>query len=429
MFRLFLFVMLLALPVFADETSDDDHRQRQDEILKALIEKMRDRRAPPRVTPRGILKALPEGAALVDFMEYESFSRKEGRLLRASVYHGKKIRHVDLGFIAPMQEALRRYVAPLESSPPGKMDLAAGKTLRKLLWQPLTEHLQGAERVLVAPDGFVYGVPFAALPGEKAGTYMIEDYSVEVVRSASHVMEKFRKVKTGPALFVGGLDHGKGTRASALPGSGRELDAIAALYRKLQPDKKATVAKSISRKALAEKLTGVGRPAMVHLAVPAFFGTPPPPVKGAVGRARMALAIGLCLTNANTDANKGMITAAEIAGLDMAGCELVVLTGSGTGRAVYARGEGGLGLSLAFGVAGARSVVGAAWQPGEAATSALMREFYSRVWGKEPMQPWEALREAQLAVLRNPKLVSKDAKDKRSHPALWACWVLAHQGR
>ncbi len=414
-----LLLSLTLAPHLRADDDEDDPLVRKDAILRELAEKIRESPPPAKVTAAAIVKALPERVALIDFLEHESLSRKEGKKLLAIIYRPSGVERVELGFIAPMEAALQKHLAPLAGDPPGEMDAEAGKALRKLLWQPMAEHLSGVDRVFIAPDGFLWGVPWPSLPGAKAGSYLIEDHSVEVVRSAAHLLEKPAKVSPGVPLLVGGLDHGKGSKVRALAGSAAEVKAVAALYAATHDGAKADVVSAADRAALTARLGGKKRaPSLLHLAIPAFSG---PAEKDKVGRMRAGLAMGLHLTGANAEPRKGLITAVDIAGLDLRGCGLVVLTGGGTGRAVYARGEGGLGLSLAFGMAGARAVVGAAWRPSEADTARLMRGFYSRLWAKG-MPAWQALREAQLEALNGPK-------GKRAHPSAWAGWVLSHQGR
>jgi CHAT domain-containing protein len=59
------------------------------------------------------------------------------------------------------------------------------------------------------------------------------------------------------------------------------------------------------------------------------------------------------------------------------------------------------GLQRAFHLAGCRNVVASLWTVDDRATAALMGEFYRRLWDpKDPLPPVEALRQAQLAVMR-----------------------------
>ena len=110
-------------------------------------------------------------------------------------------------------------------------------------------------------------------------------------------------------------------------------------------------------------------------------------------------------------------------------------------------------MQRAFHAAGCPNVVGSLWKVSDAATAALMTQFYHelRVKGRPPL---EALREAQLTVYRHrerivdlagergrpalkaaEKLGSADApvvqsegRAKRSATKLWAAFVLSGAG-
>jgi CHAT domain-containing protein len=153
---------------------------------------------------------------------------------------------------------------------------------------------------------------------------------------------------------------------------------------------------------------------------------------------------GLVLAGANRAPDRGTLSAQEASALDLRGAELVVLSACDTGLGKVAEGEGVLGLQRAFQMAGARTVVASLWKVNDAATSLLMEEFYANLWQKK-LPKLEALRQAQLKVLKNPTLVRKRAEELtkaglrapgdpeplpkagpaeiRSHPALWAAFV------
>jgi CHAT domain-containing protein len=114
----------------------------------------------------------------------------------------------------------------------------------------------------------------------------------------------------------------------------------------------------------------------------------------------------------------GILTALEVASLDLSGCELAALSACETGLGESAGGEGLLGLQRAFQVAGARNVVASLWKVSDERTSALMEAFYENLWRKG-LSPSAALREAQLAMLRG------DGPDDRVPPFYWAAFVLS----
>ena len=71
-------------------------------------------------------------------------------------------------------------------------------------------------------------------------------------------------------------------------------------------------------------------------------------------------------------------------------------------------GEGVAGLQRAFHLAGVPNVMTSLWRVQDVPTLVLMEEFYRRLWDREkPLPPAEALREAQLAVLRDPGRVER----------------------
>src|SRR5262249_25677284 len=53
--------------------------------------------------------------------------------------------------------------------------------LRRLVWEPLEQYLHGANTILISPDGALARFPFAAMPGAKPDTFLIEERAVAVV--------------------------------------------------------------------------------------------------------------------------------------------------------------------------------------------------------------------------------------------------------
>ena len=95
------------------------------------------------------------------------------------------------------------------------------------------------------------------------------------------------------------------------------------------------------------------------------------------------------------DLGAGLMTAEEVAELDLGGCALAVLSACETGLGRTAGGEGVLGLQRAFGEAGCRTVIASLWKVDDEATRALMGHFYRCLW-EEGLPPLEALRRASF---------------------------------
>jgi CHAT domain-containing protein len=113
--------------------------------------------------------------------------------------------------------------------------------------------------------------------------------------------------------------------------------------------------------------------------------------------------------------DEGLLTAEEVASLDLRRCELVVLSACVTGLGDVVSGEGVLGLDRAFQAAGARSVVASLWRVSDPGTSVLMEEFYKNLLSGK-LSRLEALRQAQIAVLRNPQRVLDRAEELKRGP-------------
>ena len=191
----------------------------------------------------------------------------------------------------------------------------------------------------------------------------------------------------------------------------------------------------------------------LHLATHGFFAPPSlksalaPRDEDAVAGLRIGkkgieghhpgLLSGLALANANVAADggeDGILTALEVATLDLGGVEVVVLSACETGLGRVAAGEGILGLQRAFQVAGAKTTVTSLWKVPDAATSQLMQRFYENLCEKK-MGKLAALRDAQLWLLnegrtRGLRLEGESDNDaSRLPPHFWAAFVLAGDWR
>ena len=112
----------------------------------------------------------------------------------------------------------------------------------------------------------------------------------------------------------------------------------------------------------------------------------------------------------------GILTAEELAGLDLSHCELAVLSACDTNAGTRRAGLGIQSLQSAVHAAGARTAITSLWRVDDAATRRLMERFYTLLW-KEHLTPGEALWRAKLA-----------ARAANEPPAAWAGWVLSESG-
>jgi CHAT domain-containing protein/tetratricopeptide (TPR) repeat protein len=454
--------------------------------------------------PDELARALPADTAFVELVRYGRFEhdpRRPGRAGRSWPVHyaafvaaaGGRVRRVELGPAGPVDRAVAAWRAALAGRGreldlvparprPGGEQGPAGQALRRLVWQPLARHLPDGTRTLyLAPDGTLTQLPWAALPGARADTVLLEDYALAVVPHGELLLEALTAGKAGrprppvPAedkegilLAVGGVSYGAGRQGAvarwpALPGTARELERVLALA-----GKRPVLARRGREASTMQVLADLPRARWAHLATHGFFADPQ--VRSALrlsekdyerGRlgervgagARSPLVLsGLVLAGANQpfqDPSKkdgGILTAEAVAGLRLEGLDLTVLSACDTGLGEVAGGEGAFGLQRAFHVAGAKNVVASLWQVDDEATAALMARFYHGLW-VEKLPPLEALRRAQLTLYRHPERIPALARERgpafdrvarrppepragaRAPARLWAGFVLSGDGR
>ncbi|HYM01070.1 MAG TPA: CHAT domain-containing protein, partial [Blastocatellia bacterium] len=120
----------------------------------------------------------------------------------------------------------------------------------------------------------------------------------------------------------------------------------------------------------------------------------------------------IVLSQAEESDDDGVLEAWEIANLDLK-AEMVVLSACDTGGGRLAAGEGFIGLSWAFFVAGCPSTVVSQWSVDAESTSQLMVEFHRNLLAG--LGKAQALRQAELKVMKNKRY---------EHPFYWAAFIV-----
>jgi len=548
-----LSTLLFASPGGAgkDRQKEIDELTRRMERLEGELARIggefRTERAAARRTADEIAASLPAKTALVDVLRLVRISApsaKQGgfqrsqRLAAFVVRRDRPLVFLDLGPASPVAEAVDRWRRSFGADAEG---MNAAARLRKLVWEPLEPHLDGADTIFFSPDGALGRFPLAALPGKSPGSYLLEERLVAVVpvpqllpellapRDAARGLSQFSRSENGTVplpnaagsegeslafrgragslLLVGDVDFGTGglsqfsrdpgtmrsmvahgarngtvpfhkapagpagpLRFAPLPGTARELEAIERLFRQTHAGIPVEVLRGTAATEAEFRRQAPGRQYLM-LATHGFFAPAGlrsaiwqsgPPARGLEliptadwddtvsqrGEAGVhpGLLSGIALAGANRGpqatgqrpgevADDGILTAVEVAELDLGSAELVVLSACETGLGEVADGEGLLGLQRAFQMAGARTVVASLWQVEDTATQQLMTAFYENLW-KNRLPPAEALRRAQLMVLNGgvagadkdagaPAGATGTARRSRTNPRLWAAWVLS----
>jgi CHAT domain-containing protein len=126
---------------------------------------------------------------------------------------------------------------------------------------------------------------------------------------------------------------------------------------------------------------------------------------------------GLGLAGANlrkSGDDDGILTAMEVAGLNLWGTKLVVLSACETGVGEVRTGDGVYGLRRALVLAGAETQVMSLWPVSDRGTRDLMIGYYKSLQAGAGRS--EAMRQVQLRMLKDPR---------RRHPFYWASFIVS----
>ena len=252
------------------------------------------------------------------------------------------------------------------------------------------ESLIRSPKLVVVPHGGLHYLPFNAL--KSTSGFVIDRWSVRYLPSAS-AMQHIRAESQEPrrsVLAVGNPD--AGPAVPKLKHAETEAVEIGGLF----PRSKVLVGKEATETTFRRLAGEFG---YLHVASHGRFDSESP------------LGSGLLLA-ADAD-NDGLLTVDELFTLQL-DAEVVVLSACETGLGRLNPGDDMVGLTRGFMYAGARSVVASLWRVDDAATLALMREFYSNLGHLTAV---EALRAAQVM-----------AKERYGHPFYWAAFQLTGAG-
>ena len=312
-----------------------------------------------------------------------------------------------------------------------------------LIWLPIERRLPaGTRKVLVSPDGDLALVPWQTLAMGKRGR---PSALVALLSSPRDLLHKSTpEARTEAAarkwLLVGDIDFdarlGKdeeiADRYPELPGTKAELRSLEDLA--ARGTSAAILELTTVNATKAAVLNQLPQVDYVHLATHGFFqrqpkvfgllggGDLPGGVPGKASRRNPLVESGVVLAGGNlrdrvTGENKGLLTAAEMAGLDLSRCRLFVVSACDAGRGEGEVNQGVLGLGSALVAAGAHTVVLSLWRTRDSSsTQILMTEFYRGVL-IEGLSPGEALVRAQVKVRDDPS-------GRFSDPFYWASWII-----
>ncbi len=291
---------------------------------------------------------------------------------------------------------------------------AFARELYDLLIKPAEPYLHGVNALRIIPDGILWDVPFQALQAAN-GRYLLEDYAVSYAPSLSVLREikRSNEARSKPSLLafgnpLAGMETVKqlqevrrGEGFKPLPEAENEVSSVARIYG--ADRSRVFVGRDAEEKQF--KLLASNYSA-IHFATHGVLDN------------RQPLYSYLLLANSGvSDKEDGLLETREIMNLNLR-ADLVVLSACETARGRIGAGEGVIGMSWAFFVAGCRTTVVSQWEVDSASTAELMVGFFQRLKGaagKSGTTKSNALRLAALKLMKSPRY---------QHPYYWAGFVV-----
>jgi CHAT domain-containing protein len=309
---------------------------------------------------------------------------------------------------------------------------AARALFRALLPAPARRTVAAADRLLISPDGVLWDLPFAVLVTNDQGKpgYLGLEKPIVYVQSLRTFAQGFqassaarpvkprvlvvgnpvyeqavRRLQSRPVSAPGSPMRGERallTQDSDLPESlpyaEEEAKSVATLYR-------AKAATGIEPSEVWFR-RGAADADVIHLATHGYFN----PFR--------AVSSGLLLAGPDADSppgdtsRDGALQAWEVFVMQLR-ADLVVLSACQTGLGARVPGEGLIGLTRAFQVAGAGSIIATQWRVADRSTATAMVRLHQHLL--KGMSKDEALRQAMRALASDPAT---------AHPYYWAPFVL-----
>ena len=345
-----------------------------------------------------------------------------------------------------------------------------GQELYNLIWQPLEPYLKDIKTIHLSPTGLLHKIALGGLPYKDkhlldqyqlnyygnlrdfinakpieipksialAGGAYFDIDSTDLVKLAQEE-EEYAFVKldsialSTPIAAASRAIANDSTRNAIefnyLPGTKKEVEQLTTAF-KVEDWQTVTYTGTQASEDNIKILEGANAPGILHLATHGYFFNPYEKQAGVtlsdetmreriIGAESPLLRSGLVFSGVNhswkggkpiAGLEDGVLTAFEIANMELWNTKLVVLSACETGLGDVDSAEGVFGLQRAFKAAGVDKLVISLWKIPDAQTAALMQLFYQNFLSGMPLA--KALRTAQLTM------------SEKHSPFYWAGFVL-----
>lgn len=303
---------------------------------------------------------------------------------------------------------------------PGSNKITGRKSdeLYKLVWGPIRPFLNGSNKIVIAPTGLLCRINFNALPADK-DNYFIDKYEIRQFNSIRQLAEQKKSTSTynkpTAVLYAAinyGVKEGSGSFWPALPGTLDEVNSLNDLYKSEKESTRLITGLNATEESL-KQLSGKS-PRLLYIATHGFAKSADNTIQdSAETQSTVAdnpmFRSGIIMANANRvwsgsapieGKEDGIVTAYEIAGLDLSNTELVVLAACETALGDIKGAEGVFGLQRGFKLAGVQNMLLSLWSLPLPETIQLTKSFYPQKLSNGT-SIYQAFKSAQLGIRKN----------------------------
>ncbi|WP_299124583.1 CHAT domain-containing tetratricopeptide repeat protein [uncultured Winogradskyella sp.] len=317
---------------------------------------------------------------------------------------------------------------------------AKGSLLYNYIWLPIEKVLDESHKIYIAPTGILQNIAFSALP-INSKLSLGEKYNIIRINSSKDIANSNISQNFNQALLFGGITYvlnqeiedqtnvkTRSSKFTELPGTLKEVNALEEILK----SNNIITHKKIGFDASEENFINSTflKPEIIHIGTHAFYLKP---LKNEFGFTEMLGSVlfindknpmnrsGLALAKANyfwqygenfNNRKDGILTANEIASLDLKNVELVVLSACETALGESEGNEGVFGLQRGLKIAGAKNLLLSLWKVDDNVTQEYMEDFYTNIFTNNL-----SIREAFFKTQKN-------IKTKYPNPYFWGAFVL-----
>jgi CHAT domain-containing protein len=316
-----------------------------------------------------------------------------------------------------------------------------------LVWKPMEPFLNGIKTIYYSPSGLLHKISFAALNKSK-NSYLCDKYRLELEGSTSRLAMKDNESKIEkPSMYVfGDIQYDTPTSIHDttallswpyLEGTKTESEKILSVLKGSDFEVNYLKGNDAKESEFKSKAPSAN---IVHVATHGFFFPDPSDYyesssdegetrgkrggQNAIGITNFIvnknplMRSGLVFAGANdvwvreeyNDGEDGVLTAQEVAILDLRKTKLIILSACETGLGDIKGVEGVYGLQRSLKMAGVEYIVMSLWQVPDAETAEFMEKFYTRL--------------VKTKNLKDSFYATRNEMRKKYDPFYWAAFVL-----